>query len=59
MDSDRSILLVGSIGLPDAKTTFQSLAQSLGNLASRYPDGEPGLRSSWISWQKSVIAENV
>jgi hypothetical protein len=54
--ADGKILLVGSLGLPDAEASFRALGQSLGSLARRYPDGEPGERGYWIRWQNAVFA---
>ena len=50
------VLFVGSLGLPDAETAFRALAKRVGNLAKRYPDGEPGERGYWIRWQNAVFA---
>lgn len=58
MNDSRNVHLVGSIGLPDVETVFHSLANSVGGCASRFPDGECGPRSHWISWQKFVVESN-
>jgi len=50
------VLLVGSLGLPNAESAFRALSKSLGALAKRYPDGEPGERGYWIRWQNAVFA---
>ena len=52
----RTIHLVGSIGLSDEGAVFRALAEILDDRAPRYPDGEPGERSDWISWQRKVFA---
>jgi hypothetical protein len=57
-ETERNVLLVGSIGLPDVETVFRSLAGTVGGSALRFPDGECGPRSHWIMWQLSVIAGN-
>ena len=41
---------VGSVNLPDAETSFRSLAAAAGPLAARRPDGETGPRATWIGW---------
>ena len=58
MNDSRNVHLVGSIGLPDVETVFQSLANTVGSCAPRFPDGECGPRSHWISWQIFVIEGN-
>jgi hypothetical protein len=50
--------LVGSIPLPDAETVFRTLSQALGNHVIRLPDGETGIRKSWIRFLQDVLAEN-
>jgi|SRR5689334_19020357 hypothetical protein len=40
---------VGSIPLPDAETVFRRLAQTTGPYLQRLPDGETGLRKTWIA----------
>jgi len=47
--------LVGSIGLEDVDTVFATAATTLNGLISRIPDGEPGGRRLWISWQYPVL----
>lgn len=43
--------LVGSIGLPSAADVFSTCGRMLGARLKRIPDGEPGGRRLWISWQ--------
>jgi hypothetical protein len=43
--------LVGSIPLDSSSAVFAAVAQTLGELVKRMPDGEPGVRSGWILWQ--------
>jgi hypothetical protein len=50
--------LVGSLGLPDARTAFETVATRLGNLCLRLPDGEPGVRGGWLRWQEGHLREN-
>ena len=56
--TSRNIHLVGSIGLESAGAVFQMLGDLLGDKASRYPDGEPGVRDYWIAWQSAVLSEH-
>ena len=39
---------VGSIPLPDAETVFRTLAAATGPHLKRLPDGETGIRKTWI-----------
>jgi len=57
-NADGRVLLVGSLGLPDAETAFRLLGERLGRRAARYPDGEPGERGYWIRWQNEVFANH-
>jgi hypothetical protein len=49
---------VGSIPLPDAETVFRTLAQSAGSHLRRLPDGETGVRKTWIRFLQQVLADN-
>ena len=49
---------VGSIPLPDAETVFRRLAQATGPYLQRLPDGETGIRKTWIRFLQQVLAEN-
>jgi hypothetical protein len=49
---------VGSIPLPDAETVFRTLAASAGPRLLRLPDGETGIRKTWIRFLQGVLAEN-
>jgi len=53
-----SVHLVGSVGLEDVDTVFDTASKVLGNLLPRIPDGEPGGRRLWISWQYPVLRAN-
>ena len=46
---------VGSIPLADSETVFRAIADSVGESAPRWPDGETGERSYWIRWQKQTF----
>jgi len=62
MPADRSkhpiVHFVGSIPLPDAETVFRTLSSATGSHLLRLPDGETGIRKSWIRFLQDVLAEN-
>jgi hypothetical protein len=49
---------VGSIPLPDAETVFRTLAAAAGPHLKRLPDGETGIRKTWIRFLQGVLADN-
>jgi hypothetical protein len=49
---------VGSVPLPDAETTFRTLAAAAGPYLKRLPDGETGIRKTWIRFLQQVLADN-
>ncbi len=49
---------VGSIPLPDAEAVFRTLAEAAGPYLLRLPDGETGIRKTWIRFLQTVLAEN-
>ena len=49
---------VGSIPLPDAETVFRTLAAATGSHLTRLPDGETGIRKTWIRFLQQVLADN-
>jgi len=49
---------VGSIPLPDAETVFRTLAASAAPHLKRLPDGETGIRKTWIRFLQHVLADN-
>ena len=49
---------VGSIPLPDAETVFRTLSTAAGPHLRRLPDGETGIRKTWIRFLQGVLAEN-
>jgi hypothetical protein len=57
MTSPRPVLLVGSVPLPTATAVFEAVAETLGDLVRRIPDGETGARLVWILCQQSVVAQ--
>jgi hypothetical protein len=60
MSADRSrqpiIHFVGSIPLPDAETVFRTLSQATSKHLIRIPDGETGIRKTWIRFLQGVLA---
>ncbi|HUZ75322.1 MAG TPA: hypothetical protein VMU87_20245 [Stellaceae bacterium] len=62
MCADRSkhpiVHLVGSVPLPDAETVFRTASQAFGQHLVRVPDGETGIRKTWIRFLQDVLAEN-
>jgi hypothetical protein len=49
---------VGSVPLPDAETVFRTLSAVAGRHVKRLPDGETGIRKTWIRFLQGVLAEN-
>jgi hypothetical protein len=49
---------VGSIPLPDTETIFRTLTTATGPHLLRLPDGETGIRKTWIRFLQGVLAEN-
>ena len=49
---------VGSIPLPDAETVFRTLSAVAGPHLRRLPDGETGIRKTWIRFLQDVLADN-
>src|SRR5262249_8739781 len=50
--------LVGSIPLPDAETVFRTVTAAVGPHLVRLPDGETGIRKTWIRFLQDVLAQN-
>lgn len=50
--------LVGSVPLPDSNSVFGTVAGAVGPHLARLPDGETGIRKSWIKFLQDVLAEN-
>jgi len=46
---------VGSIALDSVDEVFRKLGSTLGSRLRRVPDGEPGGRRLWISWQYPLL----
>jgi hypothetical protein len=47
---------VGSIPLPDSETVFRTLSETCGGYVVRLPDGETGIRRTWIRFLQDVLA---
>lgn len=47
--------LVGSIGLDTVEEVYRAVGKLLGRRVRRVPDGEPGGRRLWISWQYPLL----
>lgn len=54
----RDILLVGSIGLASAHEVFCTVSNLIGDRVKMIPDGETGLRTSWIHWNRAAFENN-
>jgi len=62
MNADRSkhpiVHFVGSIPLPDTETVFRTLSAATGPHLIRLPDGETGIRKTWIRFLQDVLAQH-
>jgi hypothetical protein len=47
--------LVGSVGLEGPEAVFRTVGRLLGQRLRRVPDGEPGGRRLWTSWQYPLL----
>jgi hypothetical protein len=54
-----TVHLVGSVALDTAQDVFATAGRLLGPHLKRVPDGEPGGRRLWISWQIPLLRANV
>ncbi len=50
-----NIHLVGSIGLDSVEEVFSTVGKLLGSHVKRVPDGEPGPRRLWVSFQYPLL----
>jgi hypothetical protein len=50
--------LVGSVGLDTVDDVFETAGRYFGTRIRRIPDGEPGGRRMWTSWQYPVLRTN-
>jgi len=53
-----TIHFVGSIPLPDAETVLRTLSATAKGHLKRLPDGETGIRKTWIRFLQDVLAAN-
>jgi hypothetical protein len=60
MTTDRQPIVhfVGSVPLPDSETVFRTLSGAVGGHLARIPDGETGVRKTWIRFLQDVLAEH-
>lgn len=58
MPEHQHVHLVGSIGLDTVDDVFKTCGHLLGDRLQRIPDGEPGGRRLWCSWQIPVLRAN-
>ncbi len=56
--SPRGVHLNGSIPLTNADEVFRVTSSILGQRLHRIPDGETGVRTNWIGWQRELFARN-
>ena len=54
----RTVHLTGCVPLSNSEEVFQTVSGILGDHLKRLPDGETGVRSHWISWQRTVFERN-
>jgi hypothetical protein len=61
MCADRSwhpiVHFVGSVSLPDSEIVFRTLSSAVGPHLKRVPDGETGIRRTWIRFLQEVLAQ--
>jgi hypothetical protein len=55
MATPKSVHFVGSIALDTVDDVFRTCGHTLGRRLKRIPDGEPGGRRLWISWQYPLL----
>jgi len=53
-----TVHFVGSVALDSPEDVFAAIGQRCGPYLKRVPDGEPGGRRLWISWQIAVLRAN-
>jgi hypothetical protein len=51
----RNVHLVGSVGLTSVEDVYSTVGPLLGSRLKRVPDGEPGGRRVWTTWQYPVL----
>lgn len=55
MEMPKTIHLVGSVGLDSAQEVFRTVGLKFGDRLKRVPDGEPGPRRLWVSFQYPLL----
>jgi len=55
---NKSVHLVGSVPLEDAESVMATCCTILGAKLDRVPDGETGVRSNWIHWQRDLLGSH-
>src|SRR5665213_2826463 len=58
MATSSKVHLVGSIGLDTVEEVFHTCGRLLGDRLQQIPDGEPGGRRLWCSWQIPLLRAN-
>ena len=53
-----NVHFVGSVALDSPEDVFEAIGRACGPYLKRIPDGEPGGRRLWISWQIPVLRSN-
>jgi hypothetical protein len=56
-DSNRPVLLVGSVSLPSTDDVFAAVSKHLAGDVRSVPDGETGDRGLWVSYELQRLAE--
>ncbi|MEX0284226.1 MAG: hypothetical protein AB3N23_06415 [Paracoccaceae bacterium] len=51
----RPVHLVGSVPLSDSAAVMRTCCGALGDRLARVPDGETGIRTNWIQWQRAIL----
>lgn len=54
----RPVHLVGSVPLQNCEAVMTSCCSILGDSLARVPDGETGIRSNWINWQRNILGSH-
>lgn len=58
MSNTCDVLVLGSFPAATAEEAMRRMAEGLGGLVKRLPDGEVGARDQWIGWQEKVLKDN-
>jgi hypothetical protein len=54
----RPVHLVGSVPLENSAEVMTTCCSILGERLARIPDGETGIRSNWIQWQREILGSH-